>query len=123
MTDSERLQGTCVQTAWERDGERNPPDPLGGPARVTFAGDTFAVVLADGTTPIAGTFKLDPSRDPKAADWTDTLGPDAGKTFPAVYQLDGDELSFCAADAGQPRPTSLTPGPGQVLRVHRRATP
>jgi uncharacterized protein (TIGR03067 family) len=123
MTDEDRLQGTWVQTAWERDGVRNPPDPLGGAARVTFAGNTFVVVLPDGTTAIAGTFALDPSQDPKAADWTDTFGPDAGRTFPAVYHLDRDELRFCAADAGQPRPTSLMPGPGQVLRVHRRATP
>ena len=33
MTDEEWLQGTWVQTSWERDGVRNPPDPLGGATR------------------------------------------------------------------------------------------
>jgi hypothetical protein len=29
-------------------------------------------------------------------------------------------LVFCAADQGQPRPSELCAGPGQVLRIHRR---
>jgi uncharacterized protein (TIGR03067 family) len=87
---------------------------------VTFSGDTLVVRLADGSTPIKGTFKVDPTREPKALDLTDTFGADAGKTFLAIYALEGDSLSFCAADAGQERPTGFRTRPGHNLRVSQR---
>src|SRR5262245_52558484 len=121
--EAERLRGTWLQVAYERDGVTDPPDEQGWDPRVTFAGDTFVVTLADGSTPIKGTFKLDPTRDPKAVDWTDTFGADAGKTFLAVYRLEGDVFTFCAALPGLERPTGFRTKPGQVLRVSRRESP
>jgi uncharacterized protein (TIGR03067 family) len=118
-----KFQGTWRQVAWEEDGVPQPPDEPGQGPRVTFRGDTFVVTLADGSTAIRGTFRLDPTREPKAVDWTDTFGPDAGKTFPAIYSLEGDRLVFCAADEGQERPTEFRTRPGQVLRVSRREAP
>src|SRR3954451_20096188 len=91
----EKFQGTWRQIAHERDGVADPPDERGWDPRVTFAGDTFVVTLADGSTPIKGTFRLDPTRDPKTVDWTDTFGEDAGKTFLAIYTLDEDRFTFC----------------------------
>ena len=119
----EKFQGTWRQIAHERGGVADPPDEQGWEPRVTFTGDTFVVTLADGRTAIKGTFKLDPTQQPKAVDWTDTLGPDAGKTFPAIYSLEGDRLVFCAADEGQERPTEFRAGPGQDLRVSQREAP
>ena len=119
----EKFQGTWRQIAHERDGVTDPPDERSWDPRVTFAGDTFEVTLADGTTAIRGTYQLDPTREPKAVDWTDTFGPDAGKTFLAIYVLDGDRLVFCAADEGRERPTEFRAGPGQDLRVSRREGP
>ena len=119
----DRLQGAWRQIAYERDGVTDPPDEQGWDPRVTFTGDTFVVTRADGSTPIRGTFKLDPTRDPKAVDWTDTFGDDAGKTFLAIYSLDGDRFTFCAALPGQDRPTEFRTKSGQVLRVHQRETP
>ena len=87
---------------------------------MTFSGDTLVVRLADGSTPIKGTFKVDPTREPKALDLTDTFGADAGKTFLAIYALEGDRLTFCAADAGQERPAEFRTRPGQDLRVSQR---
>ena len=123
MEEMERLQGTWRQIAYERDGVTEPLDEQGWEPRVTFTGDTFVVRLADGSTPIRGTFKLDPTRDPKAIDWTDTFGEDAGKTFLAIYSLEGDRFTFCAAYPGQERPTEFRTRPGQVLRVHQRESP
>ena len=88
----------------------------------TFSGNTFVVWRADGTIVIEGTFALDPTREPKTVDWTDTFGTDAGKTFPAIYALDGDQLIFCAGDEGR-RPTEFRTGKGEVLRIHQRETP
>ena len=116
----EKLQGTWRQIAHERDGVADPPEERGWEPRVTFTGDTFVVTLADGTTAIKGTFKLDPTQEPKAVDWTDTFGPDAGKTFLAIYSLDGDRLVFCAAAEGQERPTEFRAGPGLDVSVFHR---
>jgi uncharacterized protein (TIGR03067 family) len=122
MTDDrQRLQGTWRQTGYERDGVKEPlDDEQGWEPRVTFTGDTFVVTLADGRTPIKGTYRLDPARQPKAMDLTDTFGADAGKTFLAIYSLDGDRLTFCAADAGQERPAEFRTNAGQVLRAFQR---
>ena len=119
----EKFQGTWRQIAHERGGVADPPDEQGWEPRVTFTGDTFVVTLTDGSTAIKGTFKLDPTRQPKAVDWTDTFGPDAGKTFLAIYSLEGDRLVFCAASEGQERPTEFRAGPGQDLRVCLREVP
>jgi uncharacterized protein (TIGR03067 family) len=112
------LETDCLREGWRKGAARRAR--LG--AQVTFAGDTFIVTLADGTIHIKGTYKLDPSREPKAVDWTDTFGEDKGKVFLAIYSLEGDRMIFCAADAGQERPTEFTTRPGQVLRVHQRET-
>jgi uncharacterized protein (TIGR03067 family) len=118
----EKFQGTWRQIAHEKDGVADPPEERGWEPRVTFSGDTFVVTLADGSVPIKGTFKVDPTREPKALDLTDTFGADAGKTFLAIYALEADRLIFCAADAGQERPTEFRTRPGQDLRVSRRET-
>jgi uncharacterized protein (TIGR03067 family) len=115
-----KFQGVWKQIAYERDGVTEPLDEQGWEPRVTFPGGTFVVTLADGSTPIEGTYKLDPTQDPKTIDWTDTAGEDAGKTFLAIYSLEGDRLVFCAAYPGQERPTEFRTRPGQVLRVNQR---
>jgi uncharacterized protein (TIGR03067 family) len=119
-----KLQGTWRQVAYERGGVKSPIDEEAGwSPRVTFTGDAFVVTLADGSVPIRGTFHLDPTRSPKTVDWMDSIGEDAGKVIPAIYELEGDRFTFCAASPGLPRPTEFRTGPGQVLRVDVRETP
>ena len=116
-----KFQGTWKQIAYERDGVVEPLDEeRDWQPRTTFRGNTFVVTIADGTVVIEGTFVLDASKEPKTIDYTDTFGDDAGKTFPAIYYFEGDKLVFCAATAGQARPTSFETKAGEVLRVHRR---
>jgi uncharacterized protein (TIGR03067 family) len=116
----ERLQGTWKQIGYERDGVTEPLDELGWGPRTTFVGDRFVVTLADGSIPIKGTFKIDPTRNPKTVDWTDTIGEDAGKTLLAIYRLEEDRFTFCAAYPGLERPTEFKTRPGQVLRISER---
>lgn len=78
------------------------------------------VRIANGSVPIRGTFKIDPTRNPKSIDYTDTHGADAGKTFPAIYTLENDKLIFCAAFEGQERPTEFKTKTGEVLRTNLR---
>lgn len=117
----ERLQGTWQQTYCEAGGVVAPEEDYGSHPYCRFEGNRFVVTRADGRVVIEGTFTLDPASSPKTIDWTDTAGADAGKTFPAIYALEGDRLIFCAADEDQPRPTRLErSGKGQVIRVHER---
>ena len=116
-----KFQGTWKQIGYERDGVREPiDDEKDWDPRSTFHGSTFVVEIADGSIPIRGTFKLDPTKDPKAIDYTDTHGADAGKTFLAIYSLEGDRLIFCAASEGQERPTEFKTKSGEVLRTCQR---
>lgn len=89
-----RFQGAWKQIAYERDGVVEPLDERGWEPSTTFSGEEFVVTLADGTIPIKGTYRIDPTRDPKTVDWTDSIGEDAGKTLLAIYSLQGDRLIF-----------------------------
>jgi uncharacterized protein (TIGR03067 family) len=115
-----KFQGIWKQVGYERDGLRELADEQGWEPITTFAGNEFVVTLADGSIPIKGTYRIDPTRTPKAVDWIDTIGEDAGKTLLAIYSLNGDRLVFCAAGPGLERPTELRTRPGQVLRVLQR---
>lgn len=116
-----RFQGTWKQIGYERNGVAQPFDEEHGwEPRTTFTNDTFVVNIADGSTVIKGTFKLDPTQTPKAIDYTDTFGVDAGKTFLAIYCFEDDKLIFCAAEDGQERPAEFRTKPGQVLRINQR---
>jgi uncharacterized protein (TIGR03067 family) len=115
-----RFQGTWRQVAYERDGVKEPLDEQGWDPITTFTAEEFVVTLADGSIPIKGTYRIDPTRNPKTVDWMDTIGEDAGKTLLAIYDLQEDRLIFCAAYPGLERPTEFRTRPGQVLRVFQR---
>jgi uncharacterized protein (TIGR03067 family) len=117
-----RFRGLWRQVAYERDGVKESLDEQGWEPRTTFTDGEFIVTLADGRVPIRGNYSIDPTSNPKAVDWTDTIGEDAGKTLLAIYAFDGDRLTFCAAYPGMERPTEFRTRPGQVLRVLERET-
>lgn len=73
----------------------------------------------------AGTVKLDPTKTPKALDVVGVEGPNKGKTFPAVYELDGDTLKVCYDLDGKTRPAEFKSAAGtkQFLAVYKRRKP
>jgi uncharacterized protein (TIGR03067 family) len=115
-----RFRGVWKQVAYERDGVKQPLDEQGWDPSTTFTDSEFVVTLADGSVPIRGTYRIDPSQKPKTVDWTDTIGEDAGKTLLAIYSFQDDRFTFCAAYPGLERPTEFRTRPGQVLRVLER---
>ncbi|WP_420853086.1 TIGR03067 domain-containing protein [Salinicola corii] len=80
----------------------------------------FTVRTRDGTVLIEGSFEIDPSKHPKRITWIDSMGPDAGKRLPAIYNIDDDRFRFIAADEGQPWPTEFKTVPGLTMRSFRR---
>jgi uncharacterized protein (TIGR03067 family) len=115
MIDLLALQGSWEQVDFEENDVANPPDEYGAPGAITtFNQNHFAVRTAEGALLLEGTFELDAFA--KTIDWTDTIGPDAGKTLPAIYKLEGDHFVFIAGDEGAPRPMEFRTGPGQAMR-------
>lgn len=116
----DKLQGTWKQIACNIDGIPNASGGLGPEPRVTFSGSDYVVTTSDGRIAIKGTFKLDPARTPKTVDWIDTFGADAGETIPAIYKVENETFVFCASTNSQSRPKDFNPGPGRIVRIHRR---
>jgi uncharacterized protein (TIGR03067 family) len=84
-----------------------------------------SVVKAGNQVTATGTFKLDPTKRPKALDFTSNQGPGKGKTFKGIYELRGDTLKFCLAGSpDQDRPTKFRskPGSSQLVFVYKRAS-
>jgi uncharacterized protein (TIGR03067 family) len=116
-SDLAALQGSWEQVAFEENGISNPPDAYGASGLLTtIIQNHFAVRTGEGVLLLEGGFELDDSATPKAVDWIDSMGPDAGKKLPAIYRLDGDLFAFVAADAGAPRPTEFRTRAGQTMR-------
>ena len=124
LAEFEKFQGSWRQTYCEVGGISHPADEVGSESSCTFIDNTFVVRRADGRIVIEGTFVIDPTREPKTVYWTDTFGADAGKTFPAIYAYEGDQMIFCVGDEAQQPPSAFRTRAGteEVLRIHQRET-
>jgi uncharacterized protein (TIGR03067 family) len=94
----EKLQGTWKVVSIEEGGKVASEK---GNRTVTFDKDTLTL-SQDGEAVLKGTFKLDPSKKPKAIDVTITQGKgaDKGKVLQGIYELDKDSLKWCTSDPG-----------------------
>src|SRR5262245_28878345 len=118
-SEREKLAGTWKVTSAERDGQ---PDKVSLNALTTVKADgKLHVKFADSTTG-EGTFKLDPTKKPKAIDYTLDYGPNKGKLHEGIYVLEGDTLKICRSDPGKPRPKEFATktDSGQMLFVLTR---
>jgi len=73
------------------------------------------VMTQKGPSPDRGTIGIDPSATPKGMTVTGIEGPNAGKTFPAIYEISGDTLRICYDLSGQKRPPEFATKPGTAL--------
>jgi uncharacterized protein (TIGR03067 family) len=97
----EKLAGTWKVISAERDGQ---PDSTSKDAVVTITADgKLRVKFKDGVES-GGTYKIDPSKTPKAIDYTMNSGPNKGKQHEGIYVQEGDRLKICGSDSGKPRP-------------------
>jgi uncharacterized protein (TIGR03067 family) len=113
------LEGTWDLVRVERDGMELKPQKA---TQMITTGNKFVVKAGDEIV-VAGTTKLDPGKKPKAVDVTYTEGPDKGKTFKGIYELEGDTARFCRAGTPeQERPTvfQTKPGTGALASTYHR---
>jgi uncharacterized protein (TIGR03067 family) len=68
-----------------------------------------------GNEPDRGTCTVDATTQPKSMTITGTEGPNQGKTFPAIYEINGDTFRICYDLSGSKRPTEFKSLPGTKL--------
>lgn len=116
------LEGTWDLVSLERDGKEVKPQKI---TKAIFTGDKFVIQVEDKVI-AGGTFKIDSTQKPKATDAAYTEGPDKGKSFKGIYQIEGDVLKFCRAGSpDQKRPTEFKTkaDTGGIASVYKRAKP
>jgi uncharacterized protein (TIGR03067 family) len=120
--DARSHQGTWVPTEAELAAQKLPAEVLKA-LKLTLADGKYTVESGGGTD--RGTYTLDPAKTPKAMDITGTDGPNKGKTFLAIYELDGDTLKVCYDLSGQARPTEFKTQPNTqlFLATYKRQKP
>jgi uncharacterized protein (TIGR03067 family) len=118
--DLEKFQGNWSLISAERDGKKTPQEDA---KKITLSiqGNKF-ILRKDSVVISEGTMTLDPTKKPKEIGETITAGPNNGKVFLAIYEIDDEHHKICFAAAGKERPTAFSsmPGSGHLLQVWKR---
>lgn len=118
--DLEKFQGNWTLISAERDGKKAPQEDA-KKITLTIQANHF-VLRKDGVIISEGKMTLDPTKTPKEIAESITTGPNKGKTFLAIYEIDEEHHKICFAAVGRERPMALSsmPGSGQLLQVWKR---
>jgi uncharacterized protein (TIGR03067 family) len=108
----EAIDGAWLPTSAELAAQKLPDD-VRTSMKLVVKDDKYTVTV--GKAVDRGTLKLNPSANPKAMDITGTDGPNKGKTFPAIYEQNGDTLRICYDLSGKNRPTEFKTEAGTQL--------
>lgn len=110
--DPATIDGTWIPSTAQLGGKEFPEEVRKTIQLVVKDGKYLVVV---GKVEDRGTVKLDAAAKPKALDLTGTDGPNKGKTYPCIYERDGDNLKVCYDLSGKARPTEFVSTPGTLL--------
>jgi uncharacterized protein (TIGR03067 family) len=111
-TEAKKLEGTWMPSAAEASGQAFP-DELLKTMKLVVTGDQYTVTV--GKAIDKGTVKIDSAKTPKTMDIIGVDGPNKGKTFLAIYEINGDTLRVCYDLAGKNRPTEFATKKGVPL--------
>ena len=103
--DLKQLQGVWKVDTVEIDGAPVAAENVSG-LSVSIKGSSYIFHNQEGDHP--GTFKLDPSKQPKQMDIRPGDGPDEGQTLPGIYEVGPETFRVCYANKqGAARPGSF----------------
>lgn len=93
--------GVALQGGWSmvllfNNGEETPAEEAKG-GELFVEDDVYRSKL--GATVESSRIKLDPTKSPKAIDFTYMTGFSKGKTFKGIYKIEGDDLTICRVRA------------------------
>jgi uncharacterized protein (TIGR03067 family) len=116
--DADAIQGKWAVVSLTRNGKT---EAISKDAVRVITADTYAMKLRPLLT-IDGTYKIDPTTNPKAIETTPSSGPYKDKAMLGIYELNGDSLKICYALPGEDRPTEFSgkAGSGWILTVHKK---
>jgi uncharacterized protein (TIGR03067 family) len=112
--DSRALQGIWIPVKAELGGQPMP-DAVLKSITLTLTKNEYEVVVAGEPKADQGTWTIDPAARPKGMEVRGLRGPNAGKTFPAIYELKLDTLRICYDLSGAKRPTDFKTSAGTQL--------
>jgi uncharacterized protein (TIGR03067 family) len=114
------LEGNWSMVSGEANGVAMPEATVKSGKRAAKDGET--TITMGGRVYFKAKFTVDPSKKPKAIDYTMTEGPTKGKTHLGIYEVDEDTVKFCFAAPGKERPTEFTAKEGSqwTLSVWKR---
>jgi uncharacterized protein (TIGR03067 family) len=116
--------GTWRVTSLEVDGHKAADEDA---RKITVVNheDGRWIIQVDGKEINKGTSEIDPTQKPRTIDFTSDEGPEKGKTFLGIYQIDENARKLCFAPSGKDRPTefSSNPGSGHFLVSFERVKP
>ena len=110
--DAKALDGKWTVASAELSGEPLPKDATKA-MRLNVMGEKYQ--FTEVTTLDQGTIKIDAAKMPKAMDIIGTDGPNKGKTFLAIYDIQADTLRICYDLSGKARPTEFATKKGAPL--------
>jgi uncharacterized protein (TIGR03067 family) len=98
------LEGTWLPLSAELAGAKYP-DQILKTMKLVVKDDKYKVWVGDEID--EGTCKVNASKSPRTMDITGTNGPNKGKTFLTIFELDKDTLRVCYDLGGKNRPTEF----------------
>ena len=110
--DTKSLQGKWKPVTAEMGGQPMADDVL---KIISLKMDNGKYEVFVGDEPDRGTYSIDATAEPKAITVVGTDGPNKGRTFPAIYELNGGTLRICYDLSGAKRPTEFKSAPGTKL--------
>ena len=105
--DRKQIEGTWRVVALEIDGNK-AMDEDAKKLKVVFEADGTWSLKSEDNEVSKGTSTIDPTKAPKAIDFTVTGGNDSGKQSVGIYEVGDDTLKFCVAPSGLERPSGFS---------------
>lgn len=116
-----KFQGDWIIVSFIVDGKPAAADVV-KTIKLNVKGDVSTFTI--GAVTAMGSYKLDPTKQPKWLDILVTSGAEKGMTKLSIYEFAGQELKICHSGANvkdRPKEFASKPGSGHILEVWKKA--